>query len=285
MSLNPKQIILSVALLSLVSCGETPTSQLTQQFPIIRSGPHDMDFAFIPSGTFRMGSLENEDGRQEWEERHWVKISKDFEIQTTEVTQAQWFAVMGQYPNVEECRNGSDIEAEKQHRKLVYGDDQPVVCINKRDIDKFLRKLNGKNGGHAYRLPTEAEWEYAASGYTETPYSFLSPLRSFAWYEKNSSGVPHQVGKLKPNLFGLYDMHGNVAEYVSDGAAKYEFSSNNSYQNPEVDPKEDFIHYIIVRGGAWDSVDLNCRSSYRYIYPWYGKADSIGIRLARNSYE
>jgi len=282
MNLNLKQIILSITLLGLVSCGETPTSQLTEQFPILRSGSYDMEFAFIPSGTFRMGSSEDEEGKDEGEDQHWVKLSKDFEMQTTEVTQYQWFRVMGGYPKEGECRNGSDVDAERDYRRLAHGDDQPVVCINKEDIDKFLRKLNEIEVGYTYRLPTEAEWEYAARGYTETPYSFDKPLKSFAWYRENSDGSPHPVGKLKANLFGLYDMHGNVAEFVSDGAGQYEFSNNNDYFNPETDPQGDFIHYIVVRGGAWDSQEHSCRSASRYMYPWHGKADSIGIRLVRN---
>jgi len=285
MILNPRQIILSASLLGLMSCGEIPTSQLSEQFPILRSGPHDMEFAFIPSGTFRMGSPENEEGRGNDEHRHWVKLTEDYEMQTTEVTRRQWRGVMY-----------SDPEGDKyceSRPSFVKDDDHPVTCVSLVEVERFIKKLNrwAMNTGYRYSLPTEAQWEYATRAYTEENYSIDGPLNSFAWYRSLSNG-PQPGGTLKANLFGLYDAHGNVAEWVSD-VYERSYPESKSFYYPIVNPKgperkSDYALRFdnkedshVFRGGSWAMQAEQCRSANRNSSMAHDREQYVGFRLMR----
>jgi formylglycine-generating enzyme required for sulfatase activity len=162
-----------------------------------------MEFVMIPAGEFEMGSTANEKDRTSDEGPvHQVKIAKAFYMGKYEVTQKQWQDVMGNNPS------------------YFKGDDLPVEQIWWNDIQDFITKLNEKEGANKYRLPTEAEWEYSARAGTTTMYSFgddESKLGDYAWYNSNSGSTSHEVGQKKPNPWGLYDMHGNVWEWVQDG--------------------------------------------------------------------
>lgn len=258
----------------LQGCGETPTSQLSEQFPIIRSGPYGMEFAFIPKGTFRMGSPKDEDRRYSNETRHWVKLTDDYWMQTTEVTMGQWRKVMGSYPDTDDrCRNSDST------RK---GDTYPAVCINMDDMDLFIKKLNDleRNSGYRYRLPTEAQWEYATRAYTETPFSLDQPLELFSWYYSSSDGHAHPVGKLKANFFGLYDVHGNVSEPVTDWYAEY--PETKSYADAVVNPEFSTVSTNRVwRGGAWLTYAWGCRSAFREGDSVPLRRNDFGFRLMR----
>ena len=140
---------------------------------------------------------------------HRVQITKAFEIGKYEVTQAQWQAVMGSNPST------------------IKGDDHPVETISKQDAQDFLAKLTARNDGYRYRLPTEAEWEYAARAGAPLPAS----LDEVAWYAANSDDESHPVGRKKPNAWGLYDMLGNVREWVSD-----QYAQNYYSNSPLADP-------------------------------------------------
>ena len=148
-----------------------------------------------------------------WERpAHTVRISKGFWMQTTEVTQAQWMAVMGVEAN--QC----DITNDYPERVIPVkyrGDLFPVICVNWENINGFIRRLNQKNDGFTYRLPTEAEWEYAARAGTVGKYS--GDVDSLAW----RGGGVHKVATKKPNPWGLYDIHGNVSERVQDMLGEY----------------------------------------------------------------
>ena len=162
-----------------------------------------MEFEWIPSGEFVMGSSEYEEGISSYEGPvHQVMIEKAFYMGKYEVTQAQWRAVMGDNPSYFE------------------GDDNlPVEQVSWDDAQEFIRKLNAKEGTDKYRLPSEAEWEYACRAGTTTRYSFGDSdanLGECAWYRDNSGEKTHPVGEKKPNPWGLYDMHGNVWEWVQD---------------------------------------------------------------------
>jgi formylglycine-generating enzyme required for sulfatase activity len=175
---------------------------LKRKIPLTYNNSIDMGFVQIPAGDFDMGSPSNEEGR--WDNEgpvHQVNISKAFYMSKYEVTQKQWRDVMGSSPS------------------YFKGDDLPVESVSWNDVQDFIKKLNEKEGGNKYRLPSEAEWEYAARAGTATRYSFgddESKLGDYAWYMVNSGDKTHDVGQKKPNPWGLYDMHGNVWEWVQD---------------------------------------------------------------------
>ncbi len=164
-----------------------------------------MDFVLIKAGTFMMGSPEDEEGRYYKEIQHQVILTQDYYMQTTELTQGQWEAVMGSNPsNFYNC-----------------GSNCPVEKVSWNDIQAFIEKLNQRGEG-IYRLPTEAEWEYAAragsttafanGGITERGCSYDANLDAMGWYYGNADGT-HPVAQKLPNAWGLYDMHGNVWEW------------------------------------------------------------------------
>ena len=168
----------------------------------------------IPAGEFLMGSPETEPGRRDNEVQHQVTLTKPFLLGVHEVTQGQWQAVMGTTP-----WKGKEFVKE--------GDDYPATYVSWHDAVEFCRKLSEKEGLE-YRLPTEAEWEYACRAGTTTAYSFgddASELGEYAWYRENARNVgqkyAHTVGQKKPNPWGLYDMHGNVWEWCSDWYGDY----------------------------------------------------------------
>ncbi len=210
-------------------------------------------FAYIPPGEFNMGSPSDEPGRRNDEILHKVTLIKGFYMQTTQVTQGQWKAVMGDNPsNFKEC-----------------GDDCPVETVSWNDVNDFIKKLNELNGSDGkYRLPTEAEWEYAARAGTDTPFAFgkcLStddanysgnhPLEGCPKGEYRRKTIP--VGSLKANNWGLYDMHGNVWEWVEDRYGDY---PAGSVSDP-VGPESGSIR--VVRGGGWNYDASCCRSAFR----------------------
>ena len=161
-------------------------------------------FVFIPAGTFMMGSPEDEPGRKDNETLHQVTISKPFYLQTTQVTQGQWKKVMG--------NNQSHFKGD---------DNLPVQEVSWNDVQEFIRKLNKTEGTDKYRLPTEAQWEYACRAGSTTAYCFGDDpgrLGEYAWIDDSSA---HPVGQKKPNAWGLYDMHGNVRELVQDEGTYY----------------------------------------------------------------
>jgi formylglycine-generating enzyme required for sulfatase activity len=158
----------------------------------------DIEFVWIPPGKFEMGSSEGDEAERPV---HTVQIRQGFLLGKYQVTQAQWEQVMGDNPS---------------HFK---GAEHPVDSVSWNDAQKFIQKLNTLEGRNAYRLPSEAEWEYAARAESTAAYCFgddVKQLRDYAWYDENSENKTHPVGQLKPNARGVYDMHGNVWEWVQD---------------------------------------------------------------------
>jgi serine/threonine protein kinase len=181
--------------------GERPLSPGTVRTFEIYPGV-SMEFVWIPPGTFRMGSPADELGHEEDEgPLHEVRITKGFWLGRYEVTQGQWEPVMGSNPS------------------YFLGEDRPVDSVSWTDVHDFIAKLNSWWGEELYRLPTEAEWEYACRAGTRTRFNFGtrdSQLGDFAWYGGNSGSKTHPVGRKRPNRWGLHDLLGNVWEWCQD---------------------------------------------------------------------
>ncbi len=209
-----------------------------------------MTFVYIKPGSFYMGSNSSVSDKKSTDLE---TIRKGFYMQTTEVTQGQWFDVMGTKP-------WSGKQYVKENRN------NPAVYISWNDTKKFIKKLNRKKGFSQYRLPTEAEWEFAARGGSNSKYCFgdnASQLGNYAWYDKNSWGsgekYAHGVSLKKVNQLGLYDMHGNVWEWVEG------WKGSNR----------------VFRGGSWRNDAAYCESADRNNnIPGY-MDDFLGFRLSR----
>ena len=222
-----------------------------------------MKFTKIPVGEFMMGSRDNEKGRYDDEgPAHKVNISKPFYLGTYPVTQREWKDVMGYNPS------------------CLKDDDLPVEKVLWNDVQEFIKKLNQKEGMDKYRLPSEAEWEYACRAGTTTRYSFgddEGKLGDYAWYKENSGSKTHQVGQKKPNPWGLYDMHGNVWEWNQDWY-------HDDYKDAPSDGSawESRGHYTqVIRGGSWYHYAQSCRSANRKgDAPGY-RVNYLGFRLLR----
>lgn len=213
-----------------------------------------MTFVSIPAGSFDMGS----DSPQASDQNpvHQVTISHAFELQSTEVTQAQWTAVMGSNPS---------------HFK---GDDLPVEQVSWEDAQEFLRRLNIGDPGKNYRLPTEAEWEYACrAGSSELTHEDLDAI---AWWNKNSGQTTHPVGQKHPNAWGLYDMLGNVWELCGDWKDSYPVRNVTDPTGPATG------YYRVSRGGGWYDAASALRVTFRSSPEPTYRGSSLGFRLARD---
>jgi formylglycine-generating enzyme required for sulfatase activity len=215
-------------------------------------------FVAIPAGEFDMGCSPGDgDCDNDEKPRHRVRISKGFEIGKYEVTQAMWESVMGSNP--------SDFK----------GPDLPVEQVSWDDVQQFLRGLNARNDGYRYRLPTEAEWEYAArAGSTSASYGNVDAI---AWCDDNSVNRTHPGGQKQPNAWGLYDMEGNVWEWVQDW-----YDENYYRQSSSVNPQGSSSgQYRVVRGGSWKVKARSVRSSNRNWDVPGARNDYTGFRCVR----
>jgi formylglycine-generating enzyme required for sulfatase activity len=162
------------------------------------------------------------------------------------------------------------------------GDSHPVERVSWDDIQGFLREVNG-SGGSGYRLPSEAEWEYACRAKTTWRYGFGdadSQLEEYGWYGANSLSMPHPVGQKRPNAWGLYDMHGNVWEWCSDSWRSYYTDAprdGSSWESGRLSGAR------VLRGGSWVSIAGVCRSARRYHSDPSYRRSQYGFRLARSS--
>jgi len=246
-----------------------------------------MEFVRISKGEFRMGSDENEPGRGSDEIQHLVRISQDFYMQTTEVTQEQWRIV------AEESNDNELRQISEPSNFFDCGAKCPVEQVSWYDVERFLRALNERYGGaYGFRLPTEAEWEYAARGGADTAFANgdienyrnmweCNPdqnLTAMGWYCDNSARMPHPVAEKDPNSYGLFDMHGNVREWCSDWYD--ETYGLDSETDPVVDPQgPSSADYHVIRGGSWAAWARGCRSALRGgNYP-VNRGNGTGFRL------
>ncbi len=216
---------------------------------------------YIPGGTFEMGCGSwTSDCQDDEKPVHTVTVSS-FYMSSTEVTQELWVSIMGTNPS------------------NFKGDDLPVESVSWNDIQEFLKRLNSQTGQY-YRLPTEAEWEYAArsGGKKEKFAGTNSNLDDYAWYGDNSGSKTHPVGQKIPNGLGLYDMSGNVWEWCSDW-----YDGNYYKTSPDKDPKGAYSgSYRVLRGGSWSFIDYVCRSSDRFWFNPDYRFNYNGFRFARD---
>ncbi len=240
--------------------------------PIIPLNPgvSSKDFAIfpemveIPAGSFMMGSDENDNFAEDDEKpRHEVNIAA-FKLGKYEVIQGQWKAVMGSNPSrFKEC-----------------GDNCPVENVSWNEVQTFIRKLNEITGSH-YRLPNEAEWEYACRAGQYTLYCGSDDVGKVAWFSSNSYSRTHPVGGKQPNAFGLYDMSGNVWEWVQD-------CYHDKYLGAPTDGSAWILSTTcassrrVVRGGSWFYIPQSLRSAIRYSYTSDVANYILGFRLARD---
>ena len=252
------------------SSGGTPVNVTVKTFAL--TGGAQIDMVQIAPGIFLMGSpgLDLMRGRDEGPP-HLVTISQGFYLGKYEVTQGEWERVMGTRP-----WQGMPLVTE--------GPDYPAVYVSWWDAQAFIGKLNAAAGDSVYRLPTEAEWEYACRAGTMTLWSCgsdMGQLSNFAWYYSGRTDIsyPQKVGGKKPNPWGLYDVHGNVREWVYDW---YEDGYYNNFANP--DPKgPDTGTERAVRGGYWRDDAQYVRSANRFHQTPDERDGLIGFRLLRMS--
>ena len=222
-----------------------------------------MKFVLIPAGSVKAEIPESKNAFDEVVPARTVtvNISKPFYLGIYEVTQEQWIAIMGSNPS-----------------KFIAWNN-PVESVSWNDVQAFIQALNKKEGHNRYRLPTETEWEYAARAGTTTKYSFGNSeklLEEYGWCGENSDLTSHPVGQKKPNPWGLYDMHGNVREWMQDN---YWYGDHPS--SSVTDPKGPFSGSDRVnRDCGWSHYAKWCHSAFRTINPADSWGTNLGFRLA-----
>jgi formylglycine-generating enzyme required for sulfatase activity len=214
------------------------------------------ELAAIPAGTFAMGSTAQEALAEE-RPVHDVRISQGFWLGKTEVTQGVWQAVMGSNP-----------------AQFKGGDNYPLESVSWEDCRQFIAKLNQMTGKNSFRLPTEAEWEYACrAGTTAERYSDLDAV---AWYSGNSGNSNHPVAQKLPNAWGLYDMLGNIYEWCSDW-----YAADYYAQSPSADPQGPTAGTMKVSRGGCSFFDAaHTRAAHRQSAETVHKNYGMGLRLA-----
>ncbi|MBI4041386.1 MAG: SUMF1/EgtB/PvdO family nonheme iron enzyme [Deltaproteobacteria bacterium] len=229
-----------------------------------------VEFKPIAPGTFQMGSPEGE-GDDNEHPQHEVTISQGFQLQKTEFTNRMLYQLMGDHPNSEQNKTFLQTVKEKPNH--------PAVYISWNDAQEVAKALNALNDGFIYRLPYEAEWEYAARAGTKTSYySEDGDINKIGWHNGNSEGHLHEVGTREANVWGLFDMSGNVWEWCQDGWDE-KYYENSPSQDP-TGPSQG--EYRVVRGGCWGNSAQYLRSASRgYNYWDHFRSDGLGFRLLR----
>ena len=253
---------------ALVSCGsdddDSPkgtSSTSKPQTVTVENNGMNVSFKMMPveAGTFTMGATDEQENPDEDEKpAHLVTLTEDYYIGETEVTQELWEAVMGSNPSSSK------------------GKTLPVEQVAWVDCQQFINKLNELTG-KTFRLPTEAEWEYAARGGNKSKgyqYSGSNNIDAVAWYEENSRGGKfHPVKTKKANELGIYDMSGNVYEWCQDRFDRYSSSSQTNPTGPAAGSER------VFRGGGWGSQTKYCRLSFRNYQSPGTIRDDLGLRL------
>ena len=258
-----KKLVLTVITMMIATASWAQTNSKTYSV-----GGVSFKMIKVEGGTFQMGATSDQGEYVEDDEKpvHNVTLS-DYSIGETEVTQALWQAVMGSLP---EGISSEDYD--------IKGPQRPVCCVSWVDCQEFIRKLNAKTG-QKFRLPTEAEWEYAARGGKKSQgfkYSGSNDINAVAWYTETTDDKGSKDVKTKAaNELGIYDMTGNVWEWCQDWQASY---SDADQTNPK-GPAEG--SWRMTRGGSWYYASSNCRNSYRGNNEPTMSNNELGLRLAQ----
>jgi formylglycine-generating enzyme required for sulfatase activity len=221
-----------------------------------------MKFVWIPPGTFMMGSPKDEEKRADNEFQHEVTLTKGFYLGATTVTQEQWLAVIKENP--------SRFKGNTKRKKNL-----PVENVTWEECQEFLEKL-GEKEQHAYRLPTEAEWEYACRAGSTRRYCYGDDPKLvgvYAWFADNAKERTHPVALKKPNRWGLYDMHGNIWQWCADWYGDYPKKAVVDPKGPEKGTSR------VLRGGSFYSPALFVRCAVRGFFDPSKRGPNIGFRV------
>ena len=275
-----------LALLTILMLLSIAVAHANEEITVELPGGATMEMVWIEPGTFVMGSTVAElseftqpsvPGRFDDEEpKHEVTITEGFYLGKYELTQEQWSSVMATQPWSGQS-TWFEVKDDPQH---------PAVYISWDDVQGLIQQLNEAEGGSVYRLPTEAEWEFAARAGTSTAWSFgdddaPETVRQYAWYDTNTCSAgecyTHAVGAKLPNPWGLHDMHGNVYEWVQDWYDAQYYS-----QSPQEDPPGPATGaQRVFRSGVFFDIEEFARSAIRYFAEPDLRADALGVRLLR----
>ena len=270
------RLLCPLALCVLAATRVTANLEITVDLP----GDATMVLVRIPRGTFVMGTTAEQEtalrANRLWRQHlsiaqpaHEVTISQGFYLGKYEITQGQWEAVMGTTPWA-------------NHGQVLEGPDSPASYLSWEDVHQFAQRLNAAAEDSLYRLPTEAEWEFACRAATTTTWSFgddAAQLGEYAWFRANAwdggDGHPRQVGTRQPNPWGLHDMHGNLAEWVQDWFAPYSEESQEDPQGPPSGLER------VFRSGYYFIQSPYTRSAFRLHYAPDFRGSGVGARLLR----
>lgn len=242
-----------------VSCRMEPNAGHIEPGPV-----EGMEFAWIPSGSFTMGSPDVEADRLPDEGPAHIVTIKGFELMTTEVTQAMWQQVMGSNP-AHDCGEGPTW---------------PVYSVSWNSCQDFIARLNEMDPAFVYRLPSEAEWEYACRAGSTTAYQFGGSMtEGFCWYSGNSASTAQPVAMKQPNPWNLYDMSGNVSEWCEDWYHA-DYTGAPIDGSPWLTPAGT---NRVLRGGSWADAARYCRSANRLDYNPGQGFSNMGLRVARTA--
>ncbi|MBZ2183301.1 MAG: formylglycine-generating enzyme family protein [Bryobacter sp.] len=250
-----------------------PAAPNSARSTVLLPGAVPMEFVPIPPGTYRRGSPDTETSRDPDEgPQHEVTISRGFQLGVFEVTQRQWQAVLGENPATFQQTPSAPVPPGNPL-------DRPVESVSWDDTQRFLNRLNRLGLGR-FRLPTEAEWEYAARGGASTAFPWGNTggrdrTHEFAWANSRSFATTHPVGQKPPNAWGLHDMHGNVWEWCADWYGPYAASPQTDPVGPPNGKDR------VFRGGSWYDFPNALRSANRHRHPPDGRYPAIGLRLVK----
>ncbi len=236
-----------------VGCQNSPKTEIKNSTGI--------SFRYIPPGEFMMGSEDHEKGREDDESpRQPTKLTKGYYLGATEVTQAQWVEVMGTKPWAD-------------YKRIPKGDHYPAVFVSWEDAVEFCKKLSEKES-LTFRLPTEAEWEYACRAGTTTEFYWGTEYNEeYAWSSKNAKGDLYEVAKRLPNAWGLFDMGGNAWEWCSDWHGPYSSEKVTDPQGPAEGERK------VIRSGSSGNSMWDCRSAERGMVPPDKKFGASSFRI------